>query len=77
MSPVITGGRLIEQARQEWRGNATVGTGPFSSPGVPANGYLNGVAQPGALCINQGAGTLYLNSGTLAATVWQLQGSLI
>jgi hypothetical protein len=75
--PVITGGKVIEGSRQDWRGNTTVGIGPFSSPGVPAGGYLNAVAQPGALCVNQAAGTLYMNTGTLAATVWTLQGSLI
>ena len=72
--PTITGGRIIEGARQDWRGNTGVGTGPFASPGVPANGYLNNVAQPGATCIDQAAGTLYANTGTLAATVWPLQG---
>jgi hypothetical protein len=75
--PVITGGKVIEGARQEWRANAGVGSGPFSSPGAPAGGYLNNVAQPGALCINQANGTLYVNTGTLAVTVWTLQGSLI
>ena len=75
--PVITGGKVIEGARQEWRANAGVGTGPFSSPGVPAGGYLNAVAQPGALCINQATGNLYVNTGTLAATIWTLQGALI
>jgi hypothetical protein len=46
------------------------GYGPFVNNGVPASGYLNGIAQKGALVINSAAGSLYQNTGTLAATVW-------
>jgi len=48
----------------------SIGYGPYLSPGLPAAGFLNGFAQKGALCIDTGAGALYQNSGTLAATTW-------
>ena len=50
--------------------NTVIGYGPYLSAGVPASGFLNGVAQKGALVIDTNAGTLYQNTGTLAATVW-------
>jgi len=50
--------------------SSSVGLGPYTSPGVPASGYLNNVAQKGALVIDTNAGALYQNTGTLAATVW-------
>jgi len=75
--PIITGGFVIPGSRPTWRNNTTVGYGPFSSPGVPAAAFLNGVAQPGAVVINTVAGAAYVNTGSLAATVWTLQGSVI
>ena len=50
--------------------SSSIGLGPYTSPGVPAGGYLNNVAQKGALVIDTNAGALYQNTGTLAATVW-------
>lgn len=75
--PIITGGRVIETSRPHWRNNATVGVGPFSSPALPAAGYLNGVAQPGATVIRTDTGAAYANTGTLAATVWTLLGNVV
>jgi hypothetical protein len=80
--PVITGGKVIEGALQRPSGGASGGTdagalgaaqigyGPYTSAGIPASGFLNGVAQKGALVIDTTNGTLYQNTGTLAATVW-------
>ena len=47
-----------------------VGYGPYPSAGVPASGFLNNVCQKGGLVIDTTNGTLYQNTGTLAATVW-------
>ena len=54
----------------EANGAPPSGYGPFTSPGVPASGYLNGIAEVGALVIAQSTGALYSNTGTKAATVW-------
>lgn len=79
--PILTGGKVIEGSRPEIRGATAIPTpghgGYYNSPGVPAAGFLNGVAQPGSLCVNVATGVLYMNTGTLAATVWTSQGSLI
>lgn len=80
--PVITGGRIIEGSRPWWRNNAASGganldQGPYSSPGVPASGFLNGVAGVGAIVVNLATGVAYQNTGTKAATVWTSIGSLI
>jgi len=75
--PIISGGRVIEGSRPIYRNNVTVGYGPFSAAAAPIAGFLNGVAQPGAVAINTVAGTAYVNTGSLAATVWTLQGSVI
>jgi hypothetical protein len=61
--PIISGGKVIE-------GVASREYGPYTSAGVPASGYLNDVAQKGALVIDTTNGTLYQNTGTLSATVW-------
>ena len=61
--PILTGGKVIE-------GSPSRGLGPYESPGIPASGYLNGVAAKGALVIDTTNGTLYQNTGTQAATVW-------
>lgn len=55
--------------------SAVGSVGPFTSPGVPAGGYLNGTAQKGALCTDTTNGKLYINTGTLAATVWTVVGT--
>ena len=78
--PVITGGKVIEGSRAHWRNNAAIPTTSqplFSSPGIPAAGYLNGVAPPGALVVNLATGVIYQNTGTQAATVWTSLGSVI
>lgn len=76
--PVITGGRVIEGARTvSFDGSQAatiVGYGPYLSAGVPAGGFLNNVAQKGALVIDTVNGKLYINTGTLAATVWSVVG---
>lgn len=74
--PVISGGKVIEGSLRRQTGGAVdadvVGVGPYTSAGVPASGYLNNVAQKGAMVIDTTNGNLYLNGGTLSATVWKL-----
>lgn len=53
------------------------GVGPFESAGVPASGYLNGQAKKGALVTDTTNGKLYINTGTLAATVWTVVGTQV
>jgi hypothetical protein len=77
--PIITGGRIIEGSRRHWANNVTAPAHAnpiYSSPGVPAGGFLNGVAHPGTLVVNLATGILYMNTGTLAATVWTSQGQV-
>ena len=54
-----------------------VGLGPYTSPGAPAAGYLNNVAQKGALVVNTATGVWYANTGTLAATVYTAVGAQV
>jgi hypothetical protein len=80
--PIISGGTVIEGAllRPETLAQGgtaagslpatVVGYGPYLRAGIPASGFLNNVAQKGALVIDTTNGTLYQNTGTLAATVW-------
>jgi hypothetical protein len=69
--PIIEGSRSRGAA-----GHNTDGAiGPFVSAGVPAAGYLNGTASKGALCTDTTNGKLYVNTGTLAATVWTVAGT--
>jgi hypothetical protein len=84
---VISGGRVIEGAQLRPSGGASGGTdagalgatqvgyGPYTNAGVPASGFLNAVAQKGALVIDTTNGKLYINTGTLAATVWTVVGT--
>ena len=79
---IITGGKIIEGSRPGWRGSGASGgqnidQGPYFSPGVPASAFLNGIAGPGALVINTANGAAYINTGTKAATVYTLLGSLV
>lgn len=71
---IISGGKIIEGARgvtvDGSRSATEVGYGPYTNAGIPASGFLNNVAQKGALVIDTTNGTLYQNTGTLAATVW-------
>lgn len=52
-----------------------VGYGPYLSPGVPASGFLNAVAQKGAIVIDTTNGKAYINTGTLASTVYTVVGA--
>lgn len=64
---------VIEQSRERLTAGYSQGSyGPFlhTTTGIPAAGTLNGTAEKGALLINTVDGTLYQNTGTLAATVW-------
>jgi hypothetical protein len=45
----------------------------YTSPGLPAGGFLNGIAAPGSGLMRLDTGQIYMNTGTLAATVWTLQ----
>lgn len=56
-------------------GSSTGDVGPFESAGVPGAGYLNGIAKKGAICSDTTNGKLYINTGTLAATVWTVVGT--
>lgn len=71
---IITGGKIIEGALRRQTGGAVdadvVGYGPYTNAGIPASGFLNNVANKGALVIDTTNGTLYQNTGTLTATVW-------
>ncbi len=71
---IISGGRIIEDAVSRQAsgvsGATEVGYGPYTNAGIPGAGFLNAVAQKGALVIDTTNGTLYQNTGTLAATVW-------
>ncbi len=71
---IISGGKIIEGAVQRQVAGAStateVGYGPYTNAGVPASGFLNAVAEKGALVIDTTNGALYQNTGTLAATVW-------
>ncbi len=55
-------------------GSATGDIGPFESAGVPASGYLNGIAKKGALVTDTTNGILYVQTGTLASTAWTKAG---
>lgn len=80
--PIISGGTiaagaLLRDPSREQGGTAVgsvsataIGYGPYLSPGLPASGFLNNVAQKGALVIDTTNGALYQNTGTLAASVW-------
>ena len=76
---VITGGKIIEGSLRRLSGGAldadVVGYGPYTNAGVPASGFLNAVANKGALVIDTTNGKLYINTGTLAATVWTVVGA--
>jgi hypothetical protein len=79
--PVLTGGKVIEGSRPHLRNNAAGGAldnkGPYSSPGIPASGFLNNVVPPGGVVVNLATGIAYENTGTLASTVYTAIGSLI
>lgn len=79
--PVITGGKIIEQSRPDWRNNAATGgfggMGPYTSAAAPVGGALNGIAEPGAIIIVPATGVAYQNTGTKAATTWASIGSVI
>lgn len=74
--PIITGGKIIEGSSYDMRTSVIVNErqalqgGMFTSPGLPAGGYLNGIAHPNALVIRVDTGVIYRNTGTLGATVW-------
>lgn len=53
---------------------AVAGYGPYVNAGVPAGGFLNGIAEKGALVTDSTNGKLYINTGTKAATVWTVVG---
>jgi hypothetical protein len=48
---------------------------PFSKAGAPVANDFNGQAGKGDLVIDTTNGVLYINTGTLAATVWATVGS--
>ncbi|MDA3624256.1 hypothetical protein OU415_02340 [Saccharopolyspora sp. WRP15-2] len=45
--------------------------------GAPVNGDFNGEADKGAVLRDSTTGKLYINTGTLAATVWTLVGAQV
>lgn len=68
--PVIETSNSIFGTTAEGRPLPSHQYGPFESAGIPALGYLNGIAEKGALVIDTTNGTLYQNTGTKAATAW-------
>lgn len=75
---------IIEGARQRNAASTTAAPladdasyGPFTSPGVPAAGYLNGIAAKGAQVVNTATGVWYSNTGTQAATAWTVIGAQV
>jgi hypothetical protein len=70
--PIIEGAKPRIGAQT---GSTTGDLGPFESPGVPASGYLNAIAKKGAIVSDTTNGKLYVNTGTLAATVWTVVGT--
>jgi len=48
---------------------------PFIKAGALANGDFNNTAPKGARAIDTTNGKLYINTGTLAATVWTVVGA--
>ncbi|WP_433415040.1 hypothetical protein ACQP1V_36280 [Microtetraspora malaysiensis] len=48
---------------------------PFTKAGAPVNGDFNGQAAKGDQCADTTNGVLYINTGTLAATVWTVVGA--
>jgi len=78
---IISGGRVIEGAVSRQAagvsGATEVGFGPYTNAGIPAGGFLNTVAEKGALVIDSTNGKLYTNTGTLAATVWTVVGTQV
>lgn len=74
--PLIQGGQEMPGARNIYSALMDIKQaqqgGAYSSPGLPAAGYLNGVAHPNAYVRRADTGAIYQNTGTLAATVWTL-----
>jgi hypothetical protein len=68
---IIEGAKLRTGALS---GSATGDIGPFEYAGVPAGGYLNGVAKKGAILTDTTNGILYVQTGTLASTAWTKAG---
>lgn len=76
---------ILRQSYQNWGSGTKIsftggniimdGFGPYTSAGVPSSGFLNGVCQKGGLVTDYTNGKLYLNTGTLAATVWTVVGT--
>jgi hypothetical protein len=48
---------------------------PFIKAGALANGDFNNSAPKGARAVDTTNGKLYINTGTLAATVWTVVGA--
>lgn len=48
---------------------------PLSQAGAPEDGDFAGEAAPGQLCADSATGTLYINTGSLAAPVWSEVGA--
>jgi hypothetical protein len=74
---IIQGGKVMEGTAMPTRTALTTVQqaqqgGFYSSPGLPAGGFLNGVVHPGGYVLRADNGAVYQNTGTLAATVWTL-----
>lgn len=48
---------------------------PMVNAGAPSDNDFNGIAGKGCLLIDNTNGVLYINTGTLAATVWTKVGT--
>lgn len=75
---IITGGNVIEGARQRSASGAASAAGefgPFVNAGAPTDGGAGtqkGVAAKGALLVDATNANLYINAGTLASPIWKL-----
>lgn len=75
---IISGGKIIEGALPRVGGSVGDAAGEsglrFEKAGALANGDFNGSAKKGALATDTANGKVYVNTGTLAATVWTVVG---
>jgi hypothetical protein len=64
---IIQGGNIIPGAQKR----------TLIKAGAPVGGDFNGQADKGDLCTDSTNGKLYINTGTLAATVWTVVGTQV
>jgi hypothetical protein len=50
---------------------------PLTKSTAPVAGDFNGEANKGQMCTDTSTGIVYVNTGTLAATVWTVVGTQV